>query len=159
MTTSILRIAVVFLSLSLLSGCSASPSKKGIACSFSRDTPLEPYKTEGITLSLPHDSKLTAENTIDARYWTWQTNVGQVSVTWVGRIARETRDADHEASCVLDGKGTRFKVYLQPQKVVAVSDALLENGAGLLVEVEATNANPDLPTALAVIESIQVATK
>lgn len=158
MTINILRITAILFVLCLLPACSTAYSKKTNECVVSR-TPLEPYETDDIKLSLPPGSKLMAENTIDARYWTWQTSAGNVSVTWIGGIARDEREIGREASCVIDGENTQFKVYAHAQKVVAISDALMQDGAGLLVEVESSDAESSFPIALAVIESIQVAAK
>jgi hypothetical protein len=153
-----MRIAAIIFVLCLLPACLTVHTKEAGACAASR-MPLEPYKTDGIRLSLPPGSKLTAENTIDARYWVWQTSAGNVSVIWIGGIARDEREAGHKASCIIDGKNAQFKVYSHTNKVVAISDALIQNGAGLLVEVESSNAGFSFPIALSIIESIQVTTE
>lgn len=114
---------------------------------------------EGIELWLPSGSTLIEENNIDAKHWTWSSDFGMVSISWVGRIGRNLFFESHdEIYCVAQNSNHGFRLWHRDGKTMAVSEPLLESGAGLLVEIEPAG-NYREATALTIIRSIKRAAR
>lgn len=110
---------------------------------------------DGIELWLPVGSTLIEENNIDAKYWTWSSDFGTVSISWVGRIGRNLYfESYDEIYCVAQNSNHEFRLWHRGGKTMAVSESLLGNGAGLLVEIEPAG-NYREATALTIIRSIK----
>jgi len=108
------------------------------------------------SLALPIDSVLVDENTQDARYWTWQTSLGQINITWISRIARERLLRNVNAdSCSIISKSGMFVIQEGDSEVKAISESLTPNGGGLLVVVaRSSNNRGDIAMIRSIVESV-----
>lgn len=137
----------------VLAGCASDRgwSTIGFCEHGNSEGELSRYEVDELDLMLPPGSKLVQSNTEDARYWVWETSVGTVSVSWVSEIARQSRlESMSTGACRVEAIGTVFTADWAGREMTAVSDALLQNGAGLLVRVE------ELPASGSSAESLEI---
>lgn len=106
---------------------------------------------------LPSGSSLARSNTEDARYWVWNTPMGQVSVAWVSKIARQTRlRAMSPEACRLSSDRLGFIVNWNEGQMAAISDGLIDSGAGLLVQHRPVPGGSDQASFLEVLRGIEI---
>jgi hypothetical protein len=147
----------------MLLACTGSPVLRTVpqcAVGTSSDRTFSPFSSDELKLMLPSGSSLARSNTEDARYWVWSTPMGEVSVAWVSEIARQTRlKATSPEACRISSDRVGFIVDWNEGQMTAISDALIDNGAGLLVRHSPVSGGSDRASALEVLRGIEIVVK
>lgn len=156
MIKSVLAVAVLS---AVLCACATLPSKEHEACEVSNAsstvTAGKIHSINGFELWLPLGSSLVEENTVDADYWVWSTEVGTVSMMWVGEIGRESIvESSARVLCAVQGSSLGFRVLRRGDGFVAVSDPILGSGAGVVVEIQAKKGGSGTAVAMEILRSI-----
>ncbi len=152
------RAVIAILLLVGLFGCANQASQKNIPFCPEPEVNNDPggIKIFGsFELWLPSGVVLIEENNIDARYWVWSSEFGEVSIAWVGEISRKLlSESKSNSHCLIINTDHEFIVSHKDGKIIAISEPLLESGAGILIEIEPAG-NYEEATALKIIRSIK----
>lgn len=146
-------------SLLFLEACVDSPWQSIHSCDVGglKSSALVPIRADDLEVMLPTGSVLVRRNTRDARYWIWDTPMGQFSVTWIGDIARRSRlESMSLGACRVGTDRSTFIVDWTLGELVAVSGPMIANGAGLLVRIEALPPGITRAEAMELLQHVRV---